>query len=151
MEKILIKKLVIIASLMGVFASAQALEVGINDGTNLSSTQNVWGVTVGETVKGYNLTAGFNRSTTADSYSLVNDIEVAKMGPVSLDAKFGLLFIDSQSGPSSDGYAAVVGVGARLPITKSVTAGLDYSYQAGQDRVVAENGSRITAGLKFSF
>lgn len=147
----MIKKLALIASLMGVFASAQALEVGINDGTNLSSTQNVWGVTVGETVKGYNLTAGFNRSTTADSYSLVNDIEVAKMGPVSLDAKFGLLFIDSQSGPSSDGYAAVVGVGARLPITKSVTAGLDYSYQAGQDRVVAENGSRITAGLKFSF
>ena len=136
---------------MGVFASAQALEVGINDGTNLSSAQNVWGVTVGETVKGYNLTAGFNRSTTADSYSLVNAVEVSKMGPVTVDAKFGLLFIDSQSGPSYDGYAAMVGVGARMPITKSVTAGLDYSYQAGQDRVQSENGSRITAGLKFSF
>ena len=147
----MIKKLVLIASLMGVFASAQALEVGINDGTNLSSTQNVWGVTVGETVHGYNLTAGFNRSTTADSYSLVNAVEVAKMGPVSVDAKFGAVFIDSQSGSAYDGYAAVVGIGARMPITKSVSAGLDYSYQAGQDRVVAENGSRITAGVKFSF
>ena len=147
----MIKKLVLIASLMGVFASAQALEVGINDGTNLSSTQNVWGVSVGETVQGYNLTAGFNRSTTADSYSLVNSVEVKKFGPVAIDAKFGAVFIDSQSGSAYDGYAAVVGVGARMPITKSVSAGLDYSYQAGQDRVVAENGSRITAGVKFSF
>jgi len=147
----LIKKLVLIASLMGVFASAQALEVGINDGTNLSSAQNVWGVTVGNTVKGYDLTAGFNRSTTADSYSLVNTVDVAKLGPVSVGAKFGAVYIDSQSGSAYDGYAAVVGVGARMPITKSVSAGLDYSYQAGQDRVVAENGSRITAGVKFSF
>ena len=145
------KKIALIAAFIAAFSTAQAVEIGINDGTNLSSTENVWGVSVGNTVHGYNLTAGFNRSATADLYSLVNSAQVAKMGPVAVDAKVGGIYVNSKAGSAYDGYAAMIGIGASMPVTKTITAGLDYNYQAGQDRVAAQNGSRIVAGLKFNF
>ena len=145
----MIKKIAIIASLMVAVASAQAVEVGVNGGTNLSSRENAWGLTLGEKVFRQDLTLGFNRSTTADLYSLTNTIQITKIGPVGVGVKFGGVYVDTAS--SSDGYAALAGATLSMPIVKNVTGVVDYTYQSGQDSVSAQNGSRITAGIKYRF
>ena len=145
----MIKKIAIIASLMVAVASAQAVEVGVNGGTNLSSRENAWGLTLGEKVFGQDLTLGFNRSTTADLYSLTNTIQITKIGSVGVGVKFGGVYVDTAS--SSDGYAALAGATLSMPIVKNVTGVVDYTYQSGQDSVSAQNGSRITAGIKYRF
>ena len=145
----MIKKIAVIASLMVAVASAQAVEVGVNGGTNLSSRENAWGLTLGDKVFGQDMTLGFTRSTTADLYSLTDTIQITKIGPVGVGVKFGGVYVDSATG--SDGYAAVAGATFSVPIVKNVTGVVDYTYQSGQDSVAAQNGSRVLAGIKYSF
>ena len=63
--------------------------------------------------------------------------------------KGGAAYLNNQTG--QDGYAALVGVGASLPVAKKVALTLDATRQIGQDRVNSFDGNRVTAGVKFSF
>jgi outer membrane autotransporter protein len=61
----------------------------------------------------------------------------------------GGAYLNNQTG--ADGYAAVVGVGASVPVTKQVSLTVDVTRQYGQDRVQSFDGDRVTAGLKYRF
>jgi len=136
-------------ALIGALTAAQAVEIGITDGSNFTKNENVWGVTVGTQVKGYNVTGGFARNNSSDSYSVIGAKNVTKFGPTTIAVKAGGAYTDIKG--TSTGYAAIVGAGATVPLTGKVSATLDYSYQAGQNKVNTQDGNRLTAGLKYSF
>ncbi len=134
--------------------AASALEVGVTAGRDYAgSDRTATGLTLGQKVGAVNLTAGFDRATQGtndqDRYSLVAGYDVAKVGPVTVAVKAGAAYLNNQTG--NDGYAALVGVGASLPVTKKVALTLDATRQYGQDRVKSLDGNRVTAGVKYSF
>ena len=144
-----------IATLIALAATAaSALEVGVTAARDYAGdNRNSAGVTVGEKFGAVSVTAGFDRATSGtndqDRYSLVAGVDVAKMGPVSVAVKAGAAYLNNQTG--QDGYAALVGVGATLPVSKKVALTLDATRQCGQDRVSSFDGNRVTAGIKYTF
>lgn len=148
------KKFAIAIMIALVASAASALEVGVTTARDYAGTdRSATGVTVGEKFGAVTLTAGFDRSIQGtndqDRFSLVAGYNVAKLGPVSVAVKGGAAYLNNQTG--QDGYAALVGVGASLPINKNVALTVDTTRQYGQDRVNSFDGNRVTAGVKYSF
>jgi len=148
------KKFAIATMIALVATTASALEVGITTARDYAGTdRNATGVTVGEKFGAVTLTAGFDRSIQGandqDRFSLVAGYNVAKLGPVSVAVKGGAAYLNNQTG--QDGYAALIGVGASLPINKNMALTVDATRQHGQDRVNSFDGNRVTAGVKYSF
>jgi len=148
------KKFAIATMIALAATAASALEVGVTTARDYAGTdRNATGVTVGEKFGAVTLTAGFDRSTQGandqDRFSLVAGYNVAKLGPVSVAVKGGAAYLNNQTG--QDGYAALVGVGASLPINKNMALIVDATRQYGQDRVNSFDGNRVTAGIKYSF
>jgi len=149
MKKFAIATMIVLAA-----SAASALEVGVTTARDYAGTnRNATGVTVGEKFGAVTLTAGFDRATLGtndqDRFSLVAGYNVAKLGPVSVAVKGGAAYLNNQTG--QDGYAALVGVGASLPINKNMALTVDATRQYGQDRVNSFDGNRVTAGVKYSF
>ncbi len=144
-----------IATMIALAASAaSALEVGVTTARDYAGTdRNAVGLTIGQTVGAVSVTAGFDRATGGtndqDRYSLVAGYNVAKLGPVSVAVKGGAAYLNNQTG--QDGYAALVGLGASLPLNKNTALTVDATRQYGQDRVNSFDGNRVTAGVKYSF
>ncbi len=144
-----------IATMIALAASAaSALEVGVTTARDYAGdNRNAVGLTVGQKVGAVTVTAGFDRATGGtndqDRYSLVAGVDVAKLGPVSVAVKGGAAYLNNQTG--QDGYAALVGVGATLPVTRTMALTLGATRQYGQDRVNSFDGNRVTAGVKYSF
>ena len=148
------KKFAIATMIALAATAASALEVGVTTGRDYAGTsRNATGLTVGQNVGPVNVTGGFDRAIQGtndqDRYSLVAGYDVAKLGPVTVAVKGGAAYLNNQTG--QDGYAALVGVGASLPVAKKVALTLDATRQIGQDRVNSFDGNRVTAGVKFSF
>ena len=148
------KKFAIATMIALAAGAASALEVGVTTGRDYAGTgRNATGLTVGQNLGPINVTAGFDRATLGandqDRYSLVAGYNVAKLGPVSVAVKAGAAYLNNQTG--NDGYAALVGVGASVPVAKKVALTLDATRQFGQERVNSFDGNRVTAGVKFSF
>lgn len=145
------KKLTI-ATLIALSATvASAAEFGVT--SSRADDRNSFGVTVGQQFGAIGVTAGAERTSVGSNdqnrFSLIGAYDVVKLGPVTVSAKAGGAYLDNQTG--TDGYAAVVGAGFSVPVTKTVTAGVDFTRQYGQDRVSQFDGNRVTAGLKFKF
>lgn len=143
-----------IASMLVLAASvASAVELGVTAARDYSGAdRSSYGVTLGQKYGAVGVTAGFDRTDTGvrqDRYTVVGSYDLTKIGPVTVSAKAGGAYLDNTGG--NTGYAALVGVGATIPVTKSVAATVDLTNQIGQDRVQSFDGNRITAGLKFSF
>ena len=149
MKKIAIATVIALAA-----TAASALELGVTTARDYAGdNRNATGVTVGQQFGAVGVTAGFDRATLGtndqDRYSLVAGYNVARVGPVSVAVKGGAAYLNNQTG--ADGYAALVGVGASLPVTKAVALTVDATRQYGQDRVKASDGNRVAVGLKYSF
>lgn len=149
MKKIAIATVIALAA-----TAASALEVGVTTARDYAGTnRNATGVTLGQKLGSATVTAGFDRATLGandqDRYSLVAGYNVAKLGPVSVAVKGGAAYLNNQTG--QDGYAALVGVGASLPVAKNVALTLDATRQYGQERVKSFDGNRVTAGIRYSF
>lgn len=147
------KKVILAAALLTALA-AQAVEVGVNTSVDYSNTdRTAFGVTVGEKFGNFGITAGFDRykkGNDLDKYTLVGSYDVTKFGSATVAVKAGVAYLDNRQ-VGNDGYAALVGAGVSIPITKQVAAIVDYRYQTGQSRVSSLNGNTVTAGLKYSF
>ena len=148
------KKFAIATALVLAATAAAALEVGVTTARDYAGdNRNAVGVTLGQKLGAVNVTAGFDRAIRGandqDRYSLVAGVDVAKLGPVTVAVKAGAAYLNNQVG--ENGYAALVGVGASLPVTNKVALTLDATHQYGQDRVNSFDGNRVTAGVKFSF
>lgn len=149
MKKIAIATMIALAA-----TAASAVEVGVTAARDYAGTnRDAVGITVGQKVGAIGVTAGFDRATGGnndqDRYSLVGGVDVAKLGPVAVAVKAGAAYLNNQTG--QDGYAALVGVGASMPVAKNVALTLDATRQYGQDRVKSFDGNRVTAGIKYSF
>ena len=147
-------KKIAIASLLALAAfSASAVEVGVNGSYDFDSSRPGAGVTVGEKFGKFGVTAGFDRytkGTDQDKFSLVGSYDVATIAKTTVAVKAGAAYL-SNTGNVADGYAALVGVGASYPLTKTVALTADYRYQAGQSKVNQFNGSTVALGAKYSF
>jgi hypothetical protein len=142
-------KLFIATVLAAATTAASAAEFGLTGSHDVDSNRNSVGVTVGNKYGPVGVTAGFDRTTAGVSdqnrYSLVGSYDVAKAGPVTFDARAGVAYVDNQKG--WDGYAGLVGVGASVPLTKTVSATVDVTRQFSD----VGDGNRVTAGLKYKF
>jgi hypothetical protein len=148
-------KKVLFATLATLALSASAVEVGVNGIRDYSGTadRTGYGVTLGDKFGAIGLEAGYNRFTQGsndqDRYSLVASYDVTKVGPVTIAVKGGVAYLDNQTG--ANGYAVTAGVGASVPVYKSLAATLDYRRQEGQNRVSAFDGNQVAVGLKYAF
>jgi hypothetical protein len=148
------KKFAIATAIALAATAASALEVGVTTARDYAgNNRNAAGFTVGQKFGAVSMTAGFDRATLGtndqDRYSVVAGVNVAKLGPVTVGVRAGGAYLNNQTG--ADGYAAVVGVGASVPVTKQVSLTVDVTRQYGQDRVQSFDGDRVTAGLKYRF
>ena len=148
------KKFAIATAIALAATAASALEVGVTTARDYAGdNRNAAGFTIGQKFGAVSMTAGFDRATLGtndqDRYSVVAGVDVAKLGPVTVGARAGGAYLNNQTG--ADGYAAVVGVGASVPVTKQVSLTVDVTRQYGQDRVQSFDGNRVTAGLKYRF
>jgi opacity protein-like surface antigen len=147
-------KKIAIASILALSAvAASALEVGVTTTRDDTGARNATGFTVGTNHGRVGVAAGFERFTQGandqDRYSIVAGYNVAKFGAITVTPKVGAAYLNNQTG--RDGYAATVGIGASMPLTKQVTVGVDYARQYGQDRVQSFDGDRVTASVKYRF
>lgn len=148
------KKTAIATILALVAVSASALEVGVSTTADYSGANKVtgYGVTLSKPVGKFGVTVGFDRFTTGnnqDRYSLVAGYDIAKFGPVTVTPKLGVAYLDNQR--VADGSAITVGIGATLPLTKTVSLTVDAARQYGQDRVQSSDGNTVTTGLAYRF
>ena len=150
------------------FAKSNGTDCGFVVGPS-TCTQGVdrteYGITVGEKFGKLSLTAGFARSNGGSSitqptdgaykdqvqerYSLVAGYSVAKFGAFTVTPTVGVSYLNNAR--DADGYAATVGIGASVPLTKQTTLAIDYARQYGQDRVQSFDGDRVTASVKYRF
>lgn len=145
-----------IASIIALAATAaSALDVGVTTTADYSGAEKStgYGLTVGKQTGALSVTGGFDRFTRGsndqDRFSVVAGYDVAKFGPVTVTPKLGAAYLNNQT--SSDGYALTVGIGASVPVTKTIAFTLDAARQYGQDRVKASDGNTVTAGLQYKF
>lgn len=148
-------KKILFATLATLALSASAVEVGVNGIRDYSGTSDRtgYGFTLGEKFGAVGVEGGYNRFTQGandqDRYSLVGSYDVTKIGPVTLAVKAGVAYLNNQTG--SNGYALTAGVGASVPVYKSLAATVDYRRQEGQNRVSAFDGNQVAVGLKYAF
>lgn len=149
MKKIAIASLIALAAV-----SASALEVGVTAAREYTDTNtNGMGITLGQKFGKVGVTAGFERFTKEvndqDRLSLTAGYDVAKFGPVTVTPKVGVAHLNNSG--AANGYALTMGVGASMPLTKTIDFTVDARRQYGQDRVQAFDGNTVTAGLKVKF
>lgn len=148
-------KNIAIATLFALAAvSAHATEVGVNVARDYSGAdRNAFGVTVGEQFGAINATVGLSREyrgvNDSTAVSLIGSYNVATVGKVALAVEGGGLYQRNQS--SASGYALVAGVGAQLPLTKTVSLTADLTRQFGQSRIKDSDGNTASVGVKYSF
>jgi outer membrane autotransporter protein len=149
MKKIAIASLIALAAV-----SASALEVGVTTAREYTGTNtNGTGITLGQKFGKVGVAAGFERFTAGtndqDRLSLTAGYDIAKIGAITVTSKVGVAHLNNQRG--ADGYAMTVGVGASMPLTKTVDLTVDARRQYGQDRVQAFDGNTVAAGLRVKF
>lgn len=148
-------KKIAIASLICLASAAMATEVSVtaSRGYALDGARNSAGVSIGNTYGAIGVAVGAERTSVGGNdqnrYSLTGRYDLVKLGPVTISPTVGLVALDNQTG--ADGYAVTVGVGASVPLTKSIAATVDVSRQYGQNRVQAFDGNRVTVGVRYSF
>lgn len=145
------KKTLITAILATSALVANAVEVGITTTSDYSAASKATGTgfTVGQKIGTVGVTGGFQRFDAVDRYTVTAGYDITKIGPVTITPKLGVAYLDNQRG--ADGSALTVGVGASMPVTKTVSLTLDAARQFGQDRVQGSDGNRVTAGLAYRF
>jgi hypothetical protein len=153
------KKSILLVALLATFGVAQAVEVGVLGAKDEShqdqgKDHSHYGLTVGEQFGKVSVEGEFsvlNQSgNDQEKYSVIAGYDVYKLGFVTLTPKAGVSYL-SNTGNVADGYAIRAGVGASVPLSDSVKAGVDFYHQYGQNRVSAYDGNTIQASVKYAF
>lgn len=147
------KKALIGLALATTISTASAVDVGVGYSRDLNNDANGYGITVGQTWNKFSLTAGADRFDTVggnhDQVSLVAGYQVLKVMGVALEAQFGAVYI--QADGAKDGLTSVVGLGATLPLTKTLAVVGDVRRTVGLDTMKVHNGTTAGLGLRYSF
>lgn len=148
-------KKIAIASLIALAATASsALEVGITTARAYTGTNNSnGGITISEKYGNVGVEVSFERYVREvgdqNRLGITGSYGLFTAGPAVVEGKLGAAYLENQR--EANGYALTVGVGAKLPITKTVAATLDLRHQVGQSRVQMFDGNAVIAGVKVSF
>jgi outer membrane autotransporter protein len=146
------------ALLMVVSGLASAYDVGVNGGgVSGKNAGGIAGVTIGDHFGKFSVDAGLARgwqhNNTSDRWTLIGGYDLVKVAGITVTPKIGYAYLNNSSTQSYNrtpsASAALIGVGASYPITKTVAATADYAYQASKNR--NNEGNVVTAGLKYSF
>jgi predicted porin len=149
------KKLIIAAMLATATGLASASDVTVRAGHNGMTNQNTLGVVVGLVKTGpLGLEVGADRSTSgAENVNRVSALltaDVAKVWGATLTAKAGGVYLDRSVNES--GLAALVGVSAAYPLSKTLSAVADYTYQYAEGLRSSDlNGGIASVGLRITF
>ena len=148
-------KKILIASIFALgTAAASAAELGLKTTKDWGATErSSAGFTLSERVAGLNAQVGVERFARGNvdqtRYELTASHNLFSVMGVTVAARAGGAWLDNQSG--NDGLAAVAGLGFSLPVTKSMTLGVDAVRQIGQDRVSAFDGNLVSIGMRVKF
>lgn len=150
------KKIAIASILALATAASMATEIGVTAGRNFAGdNSNAVGVTLTEKLTDkVGVTVGFERtepnSFVQNRLSASGTYDLFKVGSATVAAKAGVAYLDNAQ--ATNGWAAAVGLGVDVPLTKTVSATVDYRYQeALQERVDQFNGANVAFGLKYKF
>jgi hypothetical protein len=146
-------KKIIIASIMSLgIASSHAGTVAVQHSRDIEANRDAASIELAVPVGGFTASIGFDRATSGvaqDRYSLGVARQLTSVGPLNLQARLGGHYLDNETGAT--GYALSAGAGVTMPLTKVIGVGLMVDYQWGQERVNAHDGTRVSAGVRFSF
>jgi hypothetical protein len=148
------KQVLLSVLLAGVIASAQAYDLGTVVGSDIQEGKGVFtnlGVNAAAHEGKFSAIAEMHREFKGNTnkYSLLAGYDFAKIGTITFTAKAGAAYVKPDHG--TDGYAALAGVGASMPVFDHVSATLDVRHQFGQDRIESVNGNTILVGARYSF
>lgn len=133
--------------------TASAVDVGLGYSRNVTNDINGYGITAGQTWNKFSLTAGAAKFDAVGGYhdqiSLVAGYQVLKMSGVTVQAQFGAIFVQSES--AKDGLTSVIGLGASLPLTKTLAVVGEVQRTVGIDDMKVHNGTTAGLGLRYSF
>jgi hypothetical protein len=147
------KKTLIGLSLLASVASASAVEVGVGYARDISNDVNGVGISVGQSLNKFSLTASAERfdvvSGNQDQVSLVAGYQVLKVMGVAVEAQFGATYITSDV--AKDGLTSVVGLGTSVPLTKSISVTNDIRRNIGTGDMKVHDGTTVGVGVKYTF
>lgn len=147
------KKTFIGLALATAVGTASAVDVGVNYSRDVTNDVNGVGISVGQTWNKFSLTVGAERFDTVggnqDQVSLIGGYQVFKVMGVAVDAQVGAVYI--QADGAKDGLTNVIGLGAALPLTKSLAVVGDVRRTIGIDTMKVHNGTTAGVGLRYSF
>lgn len=147
------KKIIALTALAIAATTASALEVGVRGVHNKDSLGNMLGVTVNQKFGTFGVEGAMDRSTrgfgNVNRWTVLGTYDLTKFQGATISAKAGFAHLDPSVGPN--GGALVAGVGASLPMTKTVSLVADYAYQKGQERVRRFDGNNLSLGVKVAF
>ena len=143
---------ILAAAATAAVTTAMAADVGVRYSSNGNTLADNGGITINQNIGKYGVEGVFTRSSTGtsvDQYSLLGTYDTVSVLGLTVTSKAGFAYL--QPTGAQTGYAAVVGAGVSIPVTKNVKAAVDYTYQRGQNRVSSFDGNTVSAGLKYSF
>lgn len=147
------KKALIGLAILASVGTASAVDVGVGYSRDITNDVNGVGITVGQTWNKFSLTVGADRFDAVggnhDQVSLVGGYQVLKVMGVAVEAQFGAVYI--QADGAKDGLTSVVGLGATLPLTKTLAVVGDVRRTIGMDSMKVHDGTTAGLGLRYSF
>lgn len=150
------KKTILAAVLaLSAIGTASAREVSATGGYDFSDAETTLaGLAVSENYGAWGVTLGYDRSlrngSEGDRVSLVvsKDLGLNVKGFPVLP-KVGGAFVNPDGVRS--GYAWLVGVGTRYNLSDTLSVGLDYRYQVGENDVRAWDGNQALVSVNYKF
>lgn len=149
------KKLFAILSTVAVMSSVNAAELGVSLTRDWADRDlDRAGFSVRAPLnKGLAVETGVDRNIEngrqQDRYSLTVAYEVYKLGPVSIDGRLGAAYLHNDK--DTDGLVGTVGLGFRLPVTKTVTANAVVGRVIGHDKMSKFDTNIVSLGLSYKF
>ena len=147
------KKTLIALSTVLAMSSASALDLGVGYTRNVSNDVNGYGLSLGQSWNRFSLTASANRFDITggdhDEVSLIAGYQLVKAMNLSVEGQLGATYVTSDR--AKDGLVSVVGVGASMPLTKTVAITTNLRRNIGIDTMKVHNGTTAGLGVRYSF
>lgn len=145
------KKMALAATLATAVGTASAWELGVvGGGVTGSNDGGLAGVTLGQKVDRFGVTAGFAQAWLSQGgqnrWTLVGSYDLYQSPTFVVSGKVGYAYLNQNK---NEGSAGLVGVGVEVPVSKNLSLTGDYAYQFASNSQNITNV--LTAGVKYKF
>jgi hypothetical protein len=147
------KKSLIGLALLTSVTAASALDFGVGYSRNITDDVDGFGLSASQSWGNVSLTAAVDRfevgSKVSDHVTVLAGYTVAKVWGVTIEGQAGVAYI--QSDTLNDGLTSVIGIGASMPLTKSLSLVADARRTVGIEDMKVHNGTGLGLGIRYSF